>query len=444
MENQFIVFREGLLFGIIDSEKKVVVDPIYADIAIVPNYFDLGFNTFQTIYRLRKSLNNDNYIYFAPSNLESENEGFCSKELKHRVAYFYRDYSLIEEDGSRITRLHLDGILESINYPDDMDNDNLLGLLRCDDLIRKAKWTLTSAGDILELENLITIDEATEKFGFQIDIASLPGNLGFEKIINEEDNYKFFSASNLSPTSAEFNLNLGVVNRELSNSLLTDYTSLRFNQLTDFDEFGFALVQDPYTNKWAFINRYFFIVSPWFDYYCNEGVLAAFYGVSLMEDERLVIDNLKLIKIKFNGDFITQILINPSNYFDNNIVYNKLMNNEKTRKLVSNSVYWKFDKEIARRRILHNEPGLNIISDDKYQLEYKSEDFMEHLNSYFGYFLAAHLYWKNKGFEGFFECIEEHHSEMGIIPNHAYVVEQYGYITDEDISYFRPFGYCRI
>ena len=332
-------------------------------------------------------------------------------------------------------------MLENLDYPNDSDNDNLFSLLRCDDLIKKAKWNLTCSSDILELEKQITIDEAVNKYGLQLDIASLPGSFGFDKITINDTNTQYFNTSDLSPTTAEFNLNLGLASKYDFDTLLSDYASLNFKQLTDFDEYGLALVQDPHTNKWAFVNKYFFIVSPWFDYYCDEGVLAAFYGISLMEDERLIVDNLKLNKIKFNGDFITQILINPSNYFENNSVYNNLMNNEKTRKLVSNSVYWKFDKEIARRRILHNEPDLNIISDDKYQLEYKSEDFMEHLNSYFGYFLAAHLYWKNKGFEGFFECIEEHHSEMGIIPNHAYVVEQYGYTTDEDISHFRPFGY---
>ena len=72
MDNQFTVFREGTLFGIIDSNNKVVIEPIYADIALVPNYFNLGFNDFQIIYRLRKSQNIDSYMYFAPSNLELE------------------------------------------------------------------------------------------------------------------------------------------------------------------------------------------------------------------------------------------------------------------------------------------------------------------------------------------------------------------------------------
>jgi hypothetical protein len=438
MDNKYEIFREGFLFGIKDANQKVIIDPIYADIIFVPNYFDLGFNTFQVVYRLKKSLDLEKYIYLQLSDDDNPENVTLSAETPYAVCYFYRDFSLVNEDDNYIHRLNLDGAVDKVEYPGQIDDDCILSLLRCTDIVRKASMEYGDAGDILDIDKIISFDEGNKQYGWKLNITSLPGKLGFEKIYDHD--YVYLSAQDLSPSSAEFNLHLGLANPSL-NSLSSDYISKLYKKITDFDKFGFALVQSEITNKWAFINRYFFVVSIWFDYYCDEPVLADFYGLGIHENERLVINDFKLIKLKFNGDFISQILINPSVFIENTSVYNRLFENKKSRMDITNSAYWKIDRDYAKDIILEDNNNFNLLTEENYKNVYNSESIIDDIKTYFDYFIAAHLYWKKNNFEGIDKCIDDHHSEMGIIPSHSYIIEEYSYIDQDAIDQFKPFGY---
>jgi len=439
MDNKYEIFREGVLFGFKDANQEVIIEPIYADIIFVPNYIDLGFNTFKVVYRLKKSLDEEKFIYLQLSDDDNSENVILSAETPYAVHYFYRDFSLINEDGNYIHRLNLNGSVDKVDYPDEFDDNNILSLLRCSDIVRKADIEYGDAGDILDLDKIISFDEGHKQYSWKLNIATLPGNLGFEKI-NDND-LVLLSAQDLSPSSAEFNLNLGYDIKFSDTALLGNYISGYYKDITDFDIFGLALVKDPYRNKWAFMNRYFFIVSIWFDYYCNEPILADFYGLGIHENERLVINESKLIKLKFNGDFITQILINPSVFIENTSVYNRLFENKKSRMDITNSVYWKIDRDFATGIILENNNNLNLLTDENYNNVYNSESIIDDIKTYFDYFIAAHLYWKKNKFVGIDKCIDDHHTEMGIIPSHSYIIEEYSYVDQGTIDHFKPFGY---
>ncbi len=441
MDNKYEIFRVGVLFGIKDANQEVIIEPIYADIIFVPNYFDLGFNTFQVVYRLKKSLDQEKYIYLQLTDDDNSENVILSAETPYAVHYFYRDFSLINEDGNYIHRLNLDGSNDKVDYPDEFDDNNILSLLRCSDIVRKADIEYGDAGDILDLDKIISFDEGHKQYSWKLNIATLPGNLGFVK--NTDHDLVFLSAQDLSPSSSEFNLHLGLANPSL-NALSSDYISKLYKKITDFDEYGFALVQSKISNKWAFINRYFFVVSIWFDYYCNEPILAHFYGLGIHENERLVIDDFKLIKLKFNGDFISQILINPSVFIENTSVYNRLFENKKSRMDVSNSVYWKIDRDCAKDIILEDNNNFNLLTEENYKNVYNSESIIDDIKTYFDYFIAAHLYWKKNNFEGIDKCIDDHHTEMGIIPSHSYIIEEYSYVDQGTIDHFKPFGYKQV
>jgi hypothetical protein len=130
MDNKYEIFREGVLFGIKDANQEVIIEPIYADIIFVPNYFDLGFNTFQVVYRLKKSLDEEKYIYLQLSDDDNSENVILSAETPYAVHYFYRDFSLINEDDNYIHRLSLFGGDDKVEFPVDKDDNNILSLLR--------------------------------------------------------------------------------------------------------------------------------------------------------------------------------------------------------------------------------------------------------------------------------------------------------------------------
>ena len=148
-----------------------------------------------------------------------------------------------------------------------------------------------------------------------------------------------------------------------------------------------------------------------------------------------------MIKLKFNGDFISQILINPSVFIENTSVYNRLFENKKSRMDVSNSVYWKIDRDYAKDIILEDNNNFNLLTEENYKNVYNSESIIDDIKNYLDYFIAAHLYWKMNKFVGIDKCIDDHYTEMGIIPSHSYIIEEYSYIDQAAIDHFKPFGY---
>ena len=161
--------------------------PFFQRTPYISEIFNLGFNTFQVVYRLKKSLDQEKYIYLQLSDDDNPENVILSAETPHAVHYFYRDFSLINDD-DYIHRLNLDGSNDKVDYPDEFDDNNIFSLLRCSVIVRKADIEYGDAGDILDLDKIISFDEGHKQYSWKLNIATLPGNLGFEKI-NDNDSY---------------------------------------------------------------------------------------------------------------------------------------------------------------------------------------------------------------------------------------------------------------
>ena len=105
------LFNEEKRYGLKDDDDNIIIPAEYEEIATVPNYFDLLFNTFQVIYRLRKNISSKEFIYFQPGDPEINAEGVFSPPVAAKVYYFYKHYSLLEYTGD-IKRLYVDGTMD--------------------------------------------------------------------------------------------------------------------------------------------------------------------------------------------------------------------------------------------------------------------------------------------------------------------------------------------
>jgi hypothetical protein len=421
------LYKEEKRYGLKDPEDNIILSAEYEEIVVIPNYFDLLFNTFQPIYRLRKSIAQHEFIYFQPGHPERNAQGIYSELVTHKVYYFYKNYSLLDWDGNDIKRLCIDGTCDEISYADNTpDTINFYGLIRCDDIVK-----ISGKYEPICWDDEITETDSDDLIGYQLDLNTLPGYLGFY-LHKNQDGISFLYVNNLTPTSSEHSIGLGRP-YPLGNSYIDDYSSLGYTYISEFDVNGLSLVQDPITNKKAYINRYFIRVTDWFDQEVGNYQLQ-WLGLRCHEDEKYVIKDNRLLKLKLSGDFIADILVNTQKFFESYTVAKHICELSNKSAIPEKSVYCKIDRKLAKR-ILGDE-GFET-SEENIQNVYKREDFIEELKLVYDYFFVCIKHLNAKEDVDWEYLIELHHEEFGVIPSYSYIHSDFGPVAEGQVDFFR-------
>lgn len=422
----YTLFKEEKRYGLKDDEDNIIIPAEYEEIATVPNYFDLLFNTFQVIYRLRKNISSKEFIYFQPRDPESNAEGVFSPPVAAKVYYFYKNYSLLDYSGD-IERLCVDGTIDEIVEPSEtVDTNDFYGLVRCDHIVKKS-----GKYDLIDWDTEITENESGDLVGYELSLNSLPGYLGFS-LHKEEGENSYLYSEDLIPSSSEFNIGLGWPS-QFRNGYIGDYTSLKYKYISKFDICGLATVQDSVTNRKAYINRYFIQVTDWFDHEVGDFQLK-WHSLFCNDLERYVIKDNRLIKLKLAGDFISDMLINTYKFFESYKLAKSFLNLPNRKVVPEKSVYFKIDRDLAIRTLVNEG---KLVTEENIQNTYDEIGFVDKLKSHYDYFLDCTKYLEQKKEVDFEYIIDLHHQEFGVIPSYSYVHSDFGLIAEGEVDFFR-------
>jgi hypothetical protein len=415
-ESDYIVFKSDNCFGLKDLEDNIVLPAEFDEIILVPNYFDLLFNTYQVVYRLRKSLHKMEFQYVQPRHPNTKEHPEFSQLTSHKVYYFYKNFSLLDFDGDIIKRLCINGSVDTIAISDNagLVENNLYGLVRCNDIvnisgiIEPSYWYYET--EMFNSEDL---------FLYELSLDSLPGYLGFD-LCKDDGGEVYLHSHDLCPTSSEDSLKLG---RWINDASIQDYQSQYYSEISKFDSYGLALVYDAKINKKSYINRYFIQVSDWFDKVADLHDIN-FWGLEFALNERYVVKDGRLLKLKFSGNFIKDILLQPHKFFNNYDIAVRIFGNSIPKiPFPEVSLYTKFDREYAIS-ILKSEE-LDITENNIWNV-YNTEDFPEKIDLFFRYFFECSRRLKTQSEYDAEYLLALHHEEFGIIPSYSFVESDYG------------------
>jgi hypothetical protein len=116
-----------------------------------------------------------------------------------------------------------------------------------------------------------------------------------------------------------------------------------FDYLGDFNAYGLCLYKDG--NKFGFLNRYLFVVGNDFDYVFNDQELSKIGIINYDPSIKYVEKNHKILKIKFVGNFINEIINQPSLFINDEKVVNYFSERRNDCETTKEQIYCKLDKE---------------------------------------------------------------------------------------------------
>jgi hypothetical protein len=283
------------LFGLVDVTGKIVIECKYSDIRTIKNYSDLSLTNFSTIYLLFGGDNGDcTFAYFSyleNNNLIISKSPYSFSLTSHRESHFYKGVTIC-------TSKSLDEII--INLKEELIGGPY-----------EEGWGACDAGNNI---NMVEYESLVCELCRSYDLLGFEFGYGNEIITyyNEErnENLYYLQPGFAWSTDEESQLGYDIINSK----------SDGFNKIYDYNlENGLALVND--SGKFKFINRYYFEIGQSFDLLVSKEDFKLFLKDKKWEIGYSYIkvgDTIK--KIKFTGDFITEICLNPTIFIENEIL----------------------------------------------------------------------------------------------------------------------------
>lgn len=365
MQLNIIKDQTTSLYGLENSKGLKVLESNWISIRKIKNYTNLSFQEFTDIYLLSKNADS-NYEYFAYLNNEKivvSDKEYMFTEFSKCESHFYKNLTICK-------------IIESQEIIIDL-NENIIGGPY--DVEPNKVYKLTDSGKSEEVANF-TIGGGW----FECDCGYNINNNEYKSIVAELCR-SYDSLSSYYGYGLESHLSF-YEERDLDFCYLTpdvwtidteyelgfEYSATRSLYYTKIEKFnlenGIALVED--YGKYKFINKFYKEVGESFEHIISEELTLKYLVKNSIYDQSCYYiqkDN-KVHKIKFTGDYVKEVCLNPTIFVENENLKSFLKSIrfvDDTYQISQNTIISKIDSEFIKDMIINEK----IINNEFIQTE---------------------------------------------------------------------------